>query len=503
MSDMVRQKLKELVSRYGRSLCEDPVRCEGLLRDFFEQDRAEVFALSQAVRDGVPGELLNSSGQLPVEVTVTKFSKRLEGRYGMDSHIAHWAVESWMLALGLASEDQVNPLAPPDDRSKAKPTATYPEKVSLPRVALVLLAGIGLVAVIAYLQQTPPSPPDSIQGGSVYVQTVPDSANCYIDGKYIGTTPYEAKDIGRGSHKITVKKDGYEVESQSVEVEPRVKHQLIMHLRPTAPPLAIKGSVEIKSEPVGAKCYLDNKYAGVTPQVIEDIEPGQHSVLIQKDGYEDGNQPVKVEPHGKHQVIMRLKPTAPPQAKATLNITAPAGASVSLDYNYRGRAPLQIDGLLPGKTLVLRVYKEGYEIAEETVELKAGEKKELSFQLVPHVSNTPAPNIPVPPISSGSPLDAIRAYYSNLGRRDAEGVIKGWKQPNELLLRREAERAEWHRIDDIHLESSNSSSAEVWVDVRGKKMNEEPQHYRGIIEMEQVGGHWKIISMRRLKREIN
>lgn len=495
MNDMARQKLRELVGRYGRSLCDDPLRCEGLMRDFCGQNRAEVFALSQAVRDGIPGELLNSSGQLPVEVTVTKFSKRLEEQYGMDSHIARWAVESWLLALGLASEDQLNCLDPDD--SKAKPTATHPKKVSLSKIALALLTLIGLVAVIVYIQQTPPSPPQSVQGGTVYVQTVPEGANYYIDGKYVGLTPCEAKDIQRGPHRISVKMDGYEEGSQSVEVEPLGKHQIILQLKPTDAPQVAKGGMEIRSEPSGAQCYLDNRYVGLTPHVIDGVEPGQHSILIKKDGYEDSTRRTVFVAAGDNCKINEVLTPA----KATLNITAPDGASVSLDYNYHGKVPLQINDLLPGKTFVVRVYKEGYEMTEERVELKAGEKRILSFQLVPYPSNVPAPNALGHPISGGSPLDAIRAYYDYLGRRDAEGVIRGWKQPKESLLRKEAERAEWHKIDDIRLESSNSSSAEVWVEVRGKKINEEPQHYRGIIEMEQVDGQWKITSMKKLKRE--
>ena len=113
MNDFPRQKLRELVARYGRSLCDDPLRCEGLLRDLCGQNQREIFALSQAVQDGIPSELLSSSGQLPVEVLVSRFSKRLEDRCGMNSDLARWTIESWMLALGLASDDQFKHSTPP------------------------------------------------------------------------------------------------------------------------------------------------------------------------------------------------------------------------------------------------------------------------------------------------------------------------------------------------------------------------------------------------------
>src|SRR5208283_2284983 len=126
MNDLSRQKLRELVARYGRSLCDDPLRCEGLLRDFCGQNRAEIFALSQAVRQGIPSQLITSSGQLPPEVFLGRFSKCLEEECGMEDAIARWTVESWALALGLVSEDQLNLLAPPCNESKAQPNATSP-----------------------------------------------------------------------------------------------------------------------------------------------------------------------------------------------------------------------------------------------------------------------------------------------------------------------------------------------------------------------------------------
>jgi hypothetical protein len=498
MNDLSRQKLRELVARYGRSLCDDPLRCEGLLRDFCGQNRAEIFALSQAVRQGIPSELITSSGQLPPEVFLGRFSKRLEEDCGMDGAIARWAVESWALALGLVSEDQLNRLPTPADRSKLQPTTTSPKKTSLPKIALVLLTGIVLVVAIAYLKQQPVIPPDSIQGGTVYVQTVPDGANYYMDGKYVGMTPYESGNVQRGSHRVTVKKDGYEEGTQLIDVEDHGKQQVIMHLKPTIPQSITKGSLEIKSDPLGATCYLDNHYMGVTPQVIEGVESGNHSVLIVKDGYEDGNRrTVSITAGQVYKINEVLNP-----AKATLNITEPAGASVSLDYNYQGKAPLQINSLLPGKTFVIRVYKEGYEVAEDMVELKPGEKKTLSFRLLPTPNASPTPPAPTPLSTSipsaESPVDVIRTYYADLERHNINGVVGRWKLPNENKLRKAVERGERYTIHDVSLKYSSSGSAAVEVDVTGKNVNEEPQRYKGTIDMEQVNGQWKITSMKSL-----
>ncbi len=45
----------------------------------------------------------------------------------------------------------------------------------------------------------------------LYVNTVPSGVTVYVDGKRIGTTPVEGKGIARGSHKVKLSKEGYEV----------------------------------------------------------------------------------------------------------------------------------------------------------------------------------------------------------------------------------------------------------------------------------------------------
>lgn len=43
--------------------------------------------------------------------------------------------------------------------------------------------------------------------------------------------------------------------------------------------------LRIKSEPSGAHVYLDNRYMGITPLTIDDIDPGQYTITIKKYGY--------------------------------------------------------------------------------------------------------------------------------------------------------------------------------------------------------------------------
>lgn len=98
-----RQKLAELIARYGKGLSDDPKRCEGLLRDVCGQYKREIFVLVSAVREGIPSGLQHSWDGIPKDVMLARLTNRLHEDLGVAENLARWAVESWALALGVAS----------------------------------------------------------------------------------------------------------------------------------------------------------------------------------------------------------------------------------------------------------------------------------------------------------------------------------------------------------------------------------------------------------------
>ena len=51
MSDPVRQALVKIIARHGHSVCDDPRRCEGLLRDVCGDYKREIFILINALKE--------------------------------------------------------------------------------------------------------------------------------------------------------------------------------------------------------------------------------------------------------------------------------------------------------------------------------------------------------------------------------------------------------------------------------------------------------------------
>ena len=68
--------------------------------------------------------------------------------------------------------------------------------------------------------------------GVVSVESEPSGARWYLDGTYVGVTPGEMSDVEQGSHRISVKKDGYKDWEQPVQVAAARRHEISAKLPP-------------------------------------------------------------------------------------------------------------------------------------------------------------------------------------------------------------------------------------------------------------------------------
>lgn len=107
MNEAPREKLCELIAR-DTSLCDEPLRMEGLLRDLCPHNRREINVLILALRERIAADLQSSSSAVPIEIVISRLAKRLEDQHAVTREMARWAVESWALALGTISLAQLS-----------------------------------------------------------------------------------------------------------------------------------------------------------------------------------------------------------------------------------------------------------------------------------------------------------------------------------------------------------------------------------------------------------
>jgi len=107
MDNLPRQMLRRILDKYGRDICSDARRCEGLLNDLCGSHRREINVLINALKERIPLDLLAAANSMPHELLLTRLEKRLEEQTGLTAEAARWAVESWALALGAATDTEI------------------------------------------------------------------------------------------------------------------------------------------------------------------------------------------------------------------------------------------------------------------------------------------------------------------------------------------------------------------------------------------------------------
>jgi hypothetical protein len=136
MNNIAREKLLQITNRFGISLCDDPRRCEGLLRDLCGDYKREINLLISAMKEQVPANLLSSKGSIPWELLLNRLTRRLQDNLGLTEEAASWTVESWALALGVIGADEIAQ-SRPQPAVEAQPIAApQPSSQERPQIAL-------------------------------------------------------------------------------------------------------------------------------------------------------------------------------------------------------------------------------------------------------------------------------------------------------------------------------------------------------------------------------
>ena len=119
--------------------------------------------------------------------------------------------------------------------------------------------------------------------GQLAVDSTPQGALVQVDGRGDPTwvTPLSLTNLQPGQHSITVSKAGYASDSRTLSVTPGNRATTTVHLA------KLMATLIVKSDPEGAKIYVDGRDMGIkTPGQIS-VEKGQHVVLVRMSGYVD------------------------------------------------------------------------------------------------------------------------------------------------------------------------------------------------------------------------
>lgn len=160
--------------------------------------------------------------------------------------------------------------------------------------------------------------------------------------------------------------------------------------------------VRIDSTPPGANIYLDGKASGILGQTgtAEQLRlpPGQHSLLLELDGYKPLEQTVNLS-KGQRLLFKLQLESAHLEVKPLATDQSSRGGEIFIDGTLAGTVPTRVE-IGSGKHTI-EVRRPGYLTTTEQVEIKPGENRQLLVALNPEQKISPTTgnlmiNSPVP-----------------------------------------------------------------------------------------------------------
>ena len=160
----------------------------------------------------------------------------------------------------------------------------------------IIIASVIPITAMADSQEQKDGQTDSVSAaliattGSISISSLPSGATIVLDGTTRGTTPAILDSISVGSHILVLKKSGYDDNSTQVIVNSGTMTVLSVTLTP------VTGSIRVESIPSKATIILDGTDEGTTPANLTEISVGNHTLVLEKSGYNDYSTTVSVSP---------------------------------------------------------------------------------------------------------------------------------------------------------------------------------------------------------------
>ena len=219
---------------------------------------------------------------------------------------------------------------------------------------------------------------------SIVVLSNVSEAEVYIDGEYKGVTDkgnsLTVKDVYPGKHSIKVVRGSF-TETLPVEVN---SDNVFFRLNLETGQLK-RHVVTFKIAPSGAQLKIDGQvYAeDISQDIAASLLDGEHSYSVSADMYHTEEGTIVLDGSNIEKVI-RLKP-----AYGWLQVNDKGelkGASVFVDGNFVGKAPIKTDRLASGSHAV-RIEKNMYKSFEKNVTIRDLQTLDLSPVLEPKFAN--------------------------------------------------------------------------------------------------------------------
>ena len=163
-----------------------------------------------------------------------------------------------------------------------------------------------------------------VQPGTMDLQSVPDVASVTVNGDYRGKTPLVISSLPPSTYEVTFSRFGFMDLTTQVTVQAGKNSEVLATLQQKT------GTLVVNSTPPGARLLLDGTNAGTAPLILGNISAGNHTVMLEKDGFIAVTRNIDIAAGQTYPVDIVLDPvtTAVPHATRSAGLVpAMAGAS--------------------------------------------------------------------------------------------------------------------------------------------------------------------------------
>jgi serine/threonine protein kinase len=164
-------------------------------------------------------------------------------------------------------------------------------------------------------------PAKASESATVQFESTPVGATVQIDGRSDAawTTPFSVSDLQPGTHKLAFLKGGYRAEAREIEVSGgKSTYSVVL--------TAVGATLNISSEPKGARIMLDGQETGkTTPSEIK-VESGEHTLGLNLQNYRPASTLITLRDGQVFSYGPKLQAIAPPTAAQPRKLPSPPPA---------------------------------------------------------------------------------------------------------------------------------------------------------------------------------
>ena len=165
---------------------------------------------------------------------------------------------------------------------------------------------------------------------NVTINTDADS-DIYVDEEYKGKGKWTGR-VSEGLHNVEARKQNHRSSKTSVDLVLGENKTIALEA-----PQPISGSIDVNTSPMGATIYIDGKSYGTTPNYINEILIGTHTLKLEKAGCASITKTITIKENETLTINEKLQ-----TGKEIVIKTDNSGDKVYVDNNYIGLSPVTI-----------------------------------------------------------------------------------------------------------------------------------------------------------------